>query len=121
MATEEAKLSTHVLDTAHGHPARGMKVGLYRLTPERTLVTEVILNDDGRASGPLLQGAALLTGQYELEFHVDAYFRSLAPAVSLAEPPFLDIVPIRVNLRAGEKYHVPLLVSQWSYSTYRGS
>ena len=76
-------------------------------------------NHDGRLNEQLLSGDELKTGLYELEFHVDEYYRKLE--AKLAEPPFLTVVPIRVSLIAGQKYHVPLLCTPWSYSTYRGS
>ena len=112
-------LSTHVLDTMHGRPAAGMAVRLFRegeATPRLSLVT----NSDGRTDGPLLRDKAMEPGQWRLEFAVAAYFR--AQGVTLPEPPFLDIVDIRFGIVGPDhKYHVPLLVSPWSYSTYRGS
>lgn len=116
-----ARLSTHVLDTAHGRPAAGLLVELHRLEGGgRTVVTRVRTNADGRTDAPLLAGAAFRTGAYELVFHVADYFRRLG--TPLAEPPFLDEVPIRFALAEPDgHYHVPLLVSPWSYSTYRGS
>jgi 5-hydroxyisourate hydrolase len=115
------QLTTHVLDTAHGCPAAGMPVSLWRLgsgAPE--LVKRLILNDDGRADAPLLDGAAMVAGRYRLVFSVAAYFR--ARGQTLPEPPFLDEVPLDFGLAdTGAHYHVPLLVSAWSYSTYRGS
>jgi 5-hydroxyisourate hydrolase len=114
-----AGLTTHVLDTANGGPAAGVAVRLFELSPERTLVAETVTNADGRTDKPLLDDAALVTGSYELEFDIGEYFT--AQGNRLAEPPFLDTVVIRCSLRAGEKYHVPLLASPWSYSTYRGS
>ena len=121
MSTDEAKLTTHVLDTAHGKPAKDMRVALYWFEADccRILLKEARTNADGRLPEPLLTGAALITGSYELEFHVAEYFQGLG--LDLPEPPFLSVVPIRVGLKAGEKYHVPLLVSPWSFSTYRGS
>lgn len=114
-----SRLSTHVLDTAHGVPARDVVLRLYAVGDSRELLCETSTNDDGRTSKPLLTGDAFETGTYELEFDTGDYFR--AKGVSLAEPPFLDTVVIRFAVRAGEHYHVPLLVSPWSYSTYRGS
>ncbi len=115
------RLSTHVLDTHGGRPAAGMRVELYRLdagtvTPLLTVTT----NADGRADGPLLEGAALTAGRYELRFHVGAYFA--ARGLELPDPPFLDLVTVGFGVAdpAGH-YHVPLLVSPWAYSTYRGS
>ena len=115
------RLSTHVLDTARGKPAAGVAVRLYRIDSGggRTLLTESVTNHDGRTDAPLLSGEAFLAGVYELHFAVAAYFASDPQVPSV---PFLDIVPIRFGIadpNAG--YHVPLLVSPWSYSTYRGS
>ncbi|MEM7405908.1 MAG: hydroxyisourate hydrolase [Pseudomonadota bacterium] len=114
-----AQLTTHVLDTANGCPAAGMTVRLLRVDDERSLLTETTTNGDGRVDRPLLTAADFATGRYALEFDVAAYFLALGTA--LAEPPFLDTVTLNVGLCAGQKYHVPLLVSPWSYSTYRGS
>lgn len=115
------KLTTHVLDTAGGRPAAGVRVELFRLTSaDREAVCEVVTNDDGRCEGPLLSGDAFAPGQYELVFHVAAYFR--AQGVDLPDPVFLDAIPIRFGIAAaGEHYHVPLLISPYAYSTYRGS
>ena len=115
------KLTTHVLDTANGCPAAGMQVRLLRLdgataTPIRSLT----LNHDGRADAPLLDGDTLVPGRYRLVFSVAPYFR--ARGDELPEPPFLDEVPLDFGIAdAASHYHVPLLVSPWSYSTYRGS
>ena len=114
-----AGLTTHVLDTANGRPAAGVAVRLFGLFPERTLLASTVTNADGRTDEPLADGNALTTGSYELEFDIGAYFA--ANNGNAAEPPFLDTVVIRCSLVEGEKYHVPLLVSPWSYSTYRGS
>lgn len=119
-------LSTHVLDTMHGCPASGMQVELLRRTgdgpdaPHESLKT-ITLNADGRNDGgPLLDATTLVPGRYRLVFHVAAYFR--ARGVALPEPPFIDQVPLDFGIAdAQAKYHVPLLVSPWSYSTYRGS
>ena len=115
------QLTTHVLDTMNGCPAAGMRVALYRLHGDAaTLLREITLDDDGRAGGPLLQGADFLPGRYRLAFDVAAYFR--ARGVALPQPPFLDVVPLDFGLAdAGAHYHVPLLASPWAYSTYRGS
>lgn len=116
------RLSTHVLDTASGKPAAGMKVELYRLeaTGARTLVKTVTTNADGRTDAPLLIDAAFVVGAYELVFDVAAYFR--ATGAVTANPPFLSSVPLRFSIaEPNGHYHVPLLVSPWSYSTYRGS
>ena len=114
------KLTTHVLNVAAGTPAAGMRVELRCLSdptlPPRAALTET----DGRCAAPLLEGAALCPGRYSLTFHVAAYFRSLG--MTLPEPPFLDEVVIAFGVAdATQNYHVPLLVSPWSYSTYRGS
>jgi 5-hydroxyisourate hydrolase len=116
------KLTTHVLDTANGCPAAGMAVRLYRLGADGAVaeLKRLTLNHDGRADAPLLQGDEFQAGRYRLVFGVAAYFR--ARGAALAEPPFLDEVPLDFGLSAaGEHYHVPLLASPWSYSTYRGS
>ena len=117
------RLTTHVLDTAHGRPAANMVVQLWRLgetAEERTLVTTARTGPDGRTPAPLLVGADLQPGVYELVFVVAAYFA--AEGVSTPSPPFLGRVPIRFGVAdADAHYHVPLLASPWSYSTYRGS
>ncbi|HNP36787.1 MAG TPA: hydroxyisourate hydrolase [Woeseiaceae bacterium] len=112
-------LTTHILDTASGKPAANVAVRLYDCRSGRTLCAERCTNTDGRTEAPLLAGDALKTGCYELEFDVGEYFQRAGAKTS--EPPFLDTVVIRVSLVAGGRYHVPLLVSPWSYSTYRGS
>jgi 5-hydroxyisourate hydrolase len=117
-----AKLSTHVLDTANGKPAHGMKFALYAIAADgkRTLLSEHATNIDGRAEKPLLSGDTIPTGQYELEFRVGDYFRACNTPV--AAIPFIDIVPIRFGIaEAHGNYHVPLVMTPWSYSTYRGS
>lgn len=113
------RLTTHVLDTARGRPGAGISIRLYALDEGRRLVANAVTNDDGRTESPLLEGAGFQAGKYELEFDVGAYFAGTAGGDG--NPPFLDDVVIRVQLAAGEHYHVPLLVSPWSYSTYRGS
>ena len=111
-----AKLSTHVLDTTCGRPAGGMKIELWALHGARwRLFRSTLTNADGRTASPLLQGEEVRSGQYELVFFVGDYFKSAAPE------RFLDQVPVRFRLQAGESYHVPLLCSPWSYATYRGS
>lgn len=115
------KLSTHVLDTAHGCPAAGMTVTLQRLDPSGPVTIKSLkLNADGRTDGPLLDGATMAVGRYRLLFEVAAYFR--ARGVALPEPAFIDVVPLDFGIAdvAGH-YHVPLLTTPWSYSTYRGS
>ena len=113
------RLTTHILDTAHGGPAAGVDIRLYALGESRELVASATTNEDGRAPQPLLDGDLLMTGTYELEFDVGAYFR--ARGADLADPAFLDTVVLRFSVRGDEDYHVPLLTSPWSYSTYRGS
>lgn len=116
------KLTTHVLDTMHGTPAAGMTVRLYRLGQDGIeQLKSLVLNDDGRADeGPLLQGDDFTPGRYRLVFGVAAYFQSRG--VVLPEPPFLDEVPLEFGIAdATLHFHVPLLASPWSYSTYRGS
>jgi 5-hydroxyisourate hydrolase len=113
-----ARLTTHVLDTARGRPAAGVRVELYAATGARRLLAASVTNEDGRCDAPL--GADVPPGVYELVFHAGDYFR--ATGASLPEPPFLDQVQLRFGIAEGEgRYHVPLLVSPWSYSTYRGS
>jgi 5-hydroxyisourate hydrolase len=114
-------LSTHVLDTAHGCPAAGMRVTLQRLDGDRVSTLKTVqLNPDGRAEGGLLDAASMAAGRYRLVFEVAAYFR--ARGVTLPEPPFLDVVPLEFGIAdPAAHYHVPLLCSPWSYSTYRGS
>jgi 5-hydroxyisourate hydrolase len=115
-------LSTHVLDTMHGCPAAGMQVALYTTDgAQATLVKRLTLNSDGRnPDGPLYDNASLRKGTYRLVFDVSGYFR--AKAVQLPEPNFLDQVTLDFGVAHQEQhYHVPLLVSPWSYSTYRGS
>ncbi len=113
------RLTTHILDTMHGGPAAGVDIRVYAVGDERSLVASATTNTDGRASEPLLDGSTLVTGTYELEFDVGDYFRRRG--ADLAEPAFLDTVIIRFAVDADGSYHVPLLVSPWSYSTYRGS
>ena len=114
-------LSTHVLDTAHGCPAAGMRVTLLRTDGDRLeTLCAFVLNADGRADGPLLNAATMVVGCYRLVFEVAAYFR--ARGVTLPEPPFIDVVQLDFGIAdAAGHYHVPLLASPWSYSTYRGS
>jgi 5-hydroxyisourate hydrolase len=115
-------LSTHVLDTMHGTPAAGMAVELHTVRGDAsTLVKKLVLNADGRnPDGPLYDTASLQAGTYRLVFDVAAYFRG--KGVNLPDPPFLDRVTLDFGVAdTGQHYHVPLLVSPWSYSTYRGS
>ncbi len=117
MTEQAGRLTTHVLDTAAGQPAAGVRIIVSR-GGER--LRDIITNDDGRADGPLLAGADFAPGVYELLFHVGEYFR--AQGRNLSEPPFLDVVPVRFGIsEAGQHYHVPLLISPFGYSTYRGS
>jgi 5-hydroxyisourate hydrolase len=115
------KLTTHVLDTAQGRPAANITIELWQLQGEtRHLIKTVHTNADGRTDVPLLGNDALVVGVYELVFAVGAYFAG--QAVLTSTPPFLDQVPLRFAIAdAGAHYHVPLLVSPWAYSTYRGS
>lgn len=113
-------LTTHVLDTARGRPAAGLEIELWRIDgDQRRLLKRVRTNADGRVDGPLLAHGELAAGTYELVFAVGAYF---AGAAGVATPPFLDLVPVRFGIAdPTAHYHVPLLVSPWAYSTYRGS
>ncbi|SPJ24905.1 hydroxyisourate hydrolase [Palleronia abyssalis] len=113
-------LTTHVLDNARGAPAAGLTITLYRIEGEtRTRLAEVVTNDDGRTDGPILPEAEFATGTYELVFHAGDYLdRTAAPG---AAPRFLDQVPIRFGMGEDAHYHVPLLLSPYGYSTYRGS
>lgn len=115
------KLSTHVLDTAHGCPAAGMHYRLSRLSPPAAApLAEGRTNSDGRTDAPLLTGEQLLPGVYQLEFAAGDYFR--ARGVALPDPPFVDVVVLRFGVTTGAGgWHVPLLVSPWSWSSYRGS
>jgi len=113
------RLTTHVLDTARGTPGNGIKVELYAVGGERRLIKTVTTNADGRTDEPLLEGASFRTGEWELVFHVGEYFA--ANGDDAPQPRFLDVVPLRFGVAADAHYHVPLLVSPWSYSTYRGS
>jgi 5-hydroxyisourate hydrolase len=114
-------LSTHVLDTAHGCPAGGMKVKLQRIDGNTvTTLRSFSTNADGRADSALLDDKTLAAGRYRLVFEAAAYFR--ARGVALPEPPFIDVVQLDFGIADAQgDYHVPLLVSPWSYSTYRGS
>lgn len=115
------KISTHVLDTTQGKPGAGVQVALYRVDASaRILVKADRTNADGRCSTPLAEGDALLAGKYELVFDAGAYFA--AQGVALPDPPFLDRVVIAFGIAdASGNYHVPLVLTPWSYSTYRGS
>ena len=111
------RLTTHVLDTVHGRPAAGIPV---RLVAGGVVLCETSTDRDGRCAAPLLEGEALRAGAYELGFRVAGYFAALG--VALSDPPFLDEIVLRFSVaQPWSHYHVPLLVSPWSYSTYRGS
>ena len=114
-------LSTHVLDTMHGCPAAGMAVSLYTTVGDAaTLVCAFVLNHDGRSDGPLYDNSTLKVGTYRLVFDVEGYFA--AKGVALPQPNFLGKVSLDFGVaQTDQHYHVPLLVSPWSYSTYRGS
>jgi 5-hydroxyisourate hydrolase len=115
------RLTTHVLDTASGTPAAGMRIDFAIVEEGGTRHLRTIhTNAEGRTDAPLLAADAMRAGTYELTFHVAEYFR--ARGVALADPPFLDRVPLRFAVAdTGAHYHVPLLCSPWSYATYRGS
>jgi 5-hydroxyisourate hydrolase len=115
------KLSTHVLDTTQGKPGAGVRIALYAVDAGgRTLVKTAVTNADGRCSAPLLEGDALVAGKYELVFAAGDYFA--AQGVAMPAPRFIDEVTIAFGIaRVDENYHVPLVVTPWSYSTYRGS
>lgn len=120
MAQGKGRLTTHVLDTANGRPAAGLKIALYEVSgTSHRKVKEAVTNADGRCDAPLLEGAAFRTGQYELVFFAGDYLRGLG--VDLPDPPFLDQIPIRFGMAEQAHYHVPLLLSPFGYSTYRGS
>jgi 5-hydroxyisourate hydrolase len=114
-------LTTHVLDLAAGTPARAMSIELSRVEGQsRRIVARFETNADGRCDAPLLTSDQLQPGIWEIDFHVAAYYRGRG--VTLSSPPFLDVVSVRFGIaNATQNYHVPLLVSPWSYSTYRGS
>ncbi len=114
------RLTTHVLDTASGKPAAGLTVELYRVGARTERLTIATTNADGRLDKPLLEGDALAAGVYELRFHAGDYLRKAGG--SLSDPAFLDVVPIRFGVATpADHYHVPLLLSPYGYSTYRGS
>ena len=113
-------LTTHVLDTALGCPAEGLSIDLYRITGEtRTHLKTVVTNDDGRTDAQILPAGEFALGTYELIFHAGDYLDRIG--VPLETPRFLDIIPLRFGMSEEQHYHVPLLLSPFSYSTYRGS
>ena len=114
------KLTTHVLDVYSGKPGKGIQVELFFINnSERKKITSVKLNNDGRANSPLVEGENFVKGKYELVFYIGDYFKNTSSA---SDPPFLDDVIIRFGISdPSQHYHVALLVSPWSYSTYRGS
>lgn len=110
-------LTTHVLDTAKGTPAPGLGIALFRITENgREKIAEMTTNGDGRTDAPILPQDTFATGDYELEFRAGAYLRATG-----APDSFLDVIPIRFRMTEAAHYHVPLLLSPFSYSTYRGS
>ena len=116
------RFSTHVLDIQAGRPAADMLIEFFRIGDDgaATLIKSLRTNSDGRTDAPLLAGPDMVSGVFELRFHAGEHFRKSGAV--LPEPPFLDVVPIRVGVADVEgHYHVPLLVSPWAYSTYRGS
>ena len=113
-------LTTHVLDTARGCPAEGLRIELCRIDGEaRVMMARKTTNADGRTDGAILPEGEFATGEYELVFHAGDYLR--ATGQDGAAPLFLDTVPIRFGMSAQDHYHVPLLLSPYGYSTYRGS
>ena len=113
-------LTTHVLDTARGCPAAGLKIELYRLEGEsRTHLKTLVTNEDGRTDTQILPAAEFATGTYELVFHAGAYLD--ASGTPPEAPRFLDVIPLRFGMSEAQHYHVPLLLSPFGYSTYRGS
>ena len=113
------KLTTHCLDTFSGKPAKGIKVDIYTVSGKKEKINSTILNNNGRSDKALLEGSNFKEGEYELIFFVGEYFKNIT---SLPKIPFLNEVVIRFGIsNSKEHYHVPLLVSPWSYSTYRGS
>ena len=113
------KLTTHCLDTFSGKPAKGIKVDVYSISEKREKIKSITLNNNGRSEKPLIEGANFKEGQYELVFFVGDYFKKIT---DLPKTPFLNEVVIKFGVsNPQEHYHIPLLVSPWSYSTYRGS
>lgn len=116
-----AGLSTHILDTAKGGPAAGVRVELFELMDDqRRLICDAVTNDDGRTDKPLLSADQMRSGTFEIHFHVGSYFTSNTAEEN--KTGFLDVVPVRFTITdPAQHYHVPLLASPWSYTTYRGS
>ena len=113
-------LTTHVLDTARGCPAQGLKIELFRVTGEaRELLKTMVTNDDGRTDGQILPETEFETGVYELVFYAGDYLDNTGTPPE--DPRFLDVVPLRFGMSEAQHYHVPLLLSPFGYSTYRGS
>jgi len=113
------KLTTHCLDTFSGKPGKGIRVEVYFVSGKREKIASVVLNNNGRSDKPLVEGSNFKEGYYELVFFIGEYFKNIS---SLPKTPFLNEVVIRFGIsNSKEHYHVPLLVSPWSYSTYRGS
>ena len=119
-----ARLSTHVLDTSVGRPAVGVAITVRRVEPGGVpgeLLVQTVTNSDGRTDEPLLEGDQLSAGIYEICFSVGDYFAAASPSGSATGVAFLDVVPVRFGTDGTENLHVPLLVTPWAYSTYRGS
>lgn len=113
-------LTTHVLDTARGCPAEGMKIELFRIAgTERSLLKTLVTNNDGRTDQQILPADEFATGEYELVFHAGGYLD--ASGTPPEDPRFLDVIPIRFGMSEQSHYHVPLLLSPYGYATYRGS
>jgi len=113
------RITTHILDTCQGGPAAGVAIRLFSLAGSRNQVADTTSNADGRTEQALLEGEKMITGTYELEFDIGDYFRDSGVVVD--DPAFLGTVLIRFTVKGDEHYHVPLLCTPWSYSTYRGS
>lgn len=113
-------LTTHVLDTAKGCPAQGLQIDLFRIEGDsRALIRSLVTNDDGRTDEQILPSAEFQTGTYELVFHAGGYLKATGQGAD--SPMFLDVIPIRFGMSEPSHYHVPLLLSPYGYSTYRGS